>query len=129
MPVDYSLAVINSRLQVVVTAVDAGATNGNLRLLDSSGGVVSSFQLSRPSMVVSAGVAAFQGLSLIDPSATGGTAVAARVEDGDGNTIISGLVVNNNNSTADPADIIISPSNIIAAGQVVALTAATITGH
>lgn len=120
MPVDYSQAVINSRLNVVVSAVDANG-NGVLRLLDSGGSIVSSFQLSSPSMTVSAGVANFNGLSLIDPSAVGGTAVGARVEDGIGNVVISGLLVS--------ADIFLIPTNIIAAGQAVALTAASITGH
>ena len=127
MPVDYSLAVINSRLQVVVNAVDAGASSGFLRLLNSGGSVVSSFQLQKPSMTVAAGVASFNGLSLIDPAAVGGTAVGARVEDSAGNIVISGLVVNN---TASPVpDIVLTPTNIITAGQAVALTAATITGH
>lgn len=127
MPVDYSQTVINNRLQQVVNAVDAGPSNGFLRLLDSGNNVVSSFQLSKPSMAVSGGVATFNGLSLIDPAAGGGTAVLARVEDSTGTVVIRDLVVNN---TASPApDIIISPTNIIAAGQVVALTAATITGH
>jgi hypothetical protein len=126
VPVNYTQTVINNRLQQVVNAVDANG-NGFLRLLNGSNGLVSSFQLQRPSMSVAGGVATFNGLSLIDPVAVGGTAVGARVEDGIGNIVISGLVVNN---TASPApDIILSPSNIIAAGQAVALTAATITGH
>lgn len=127
MPVNYNQAVINNRLQQVVNAVDAGPSNGFLRLLNSFGGIVSSFQLSRPSMAVAGGIATFNGLSLIDPSAVGGTAVAARVEDSTGAVVISGLVVNN--SASPVPDIIVSPTNIIAAGQVVALTAATITGH
>lgn len=125
MPVDYTVAVINSRLTQVVNAVDANG-NGVLRLLNG-GSIVSSFQLARPSMTVSAGVATFNGLSLIDPSAVGGTATSARVEDGAGNVIITGLVVNN--TASPPPDIILTPTNVIAAGQVVALTAASITGH
>jgi hypothetical protein len=127
LPVDYNVTVINSRLQQVVNAVDAGASNGFLRLLSAGNSIVSSFQLSKPSMFIGNGVATFNGLSLIDPAAVGGTAVGARVEDSNGNVVISGLIVNN--STSAPPDIILSPSNIIATGQTVALTAATITGH
>ena len=126
MPVDYNVTVINNRLQQVVNAVDANG-NGVLRLLNSGNGIVSSFTLLVPSMSIAGGVATFNGLSLLDVSAVGGTAVAARVEDGVGNVVISGLVVNN--TASPPPDIILSPTNIIAAGQTVALSAATITGH
>jgi hypothetical protein len=126
VPVDYSQAVINNRLQQVVNAVDANG-HGVLRLLNSGNGIVSSFTLQVPSMTVAGGVATFNGLSLLDLGAVGGTAVAARVEDGVGNIVISGLVVNN--TASPPPDIILSPTNIIAAGQAVALSAATITGH
>lgn len=126
MSVNYNQTLINSRLQLVVNAVDAGPSNGFLRLLDGANNVVSSFQLSKPSMTVGGGVATFNGLSLIDPSAVGGTAVAARVEDSTGSIVISGLTVN---AQPLPPDIVVSPTATIGAGQVVALTAATITGH
>ncbi len=126
MSVNYTQALINSRLQLVVNAVDAGPSNGFLRLLDPTNNVVSSFQLSKPSMTVALGVATFNGLSLIDPSAVGGSPVAARVEDSTGNIVISGLTVN---QLPFPPDISLSPAGPILPGQVVALTAATITGH
>lgn len=126
MPVDYSVAVINNRLQQVVNAVDANG-NGVLRLLNSGNGIVSSFTLQVPSMSIAGGVATFNGLSLLDFSAVGGTAVGARIEDGVGNIVVSGLVVNN--TASPPPDIILTPTNTIAAGQAVALSAATITGH
>ncbi len=126
MSVNYNQTLINNRLQLVVNAVDAGPSNGFLRLLDGANNVVSSFQLSKPSMTVGGGVATFNGLSLIDPSAVGGTAVAARVEDSTGSIVISGLTVN---AQPLPPDIVVSPTATIGAGQVVALTAATITGH
>jgi hypothetical protein len=122
--VNYNQTLINSRLQLVVNAVDAGSSFGVLRLLDSGNNIVSSFTLQKPSMTVSAGVATLNGLSLLDQSAVGGTAVAARVEDSAGNIVISGLGVN----TASP-DISLSPTNVIVGGQAVALTQATITGH
>lgn len=126
MSVDYNLTVRNNRLTQVVNAIDAGASSGYIRLLDGAGGTISSFQLSRPCGVVSGGVLTFSGLSLIDPAATGSSyAVAARAEDSDGNIVISGLTV----GTGPTNDIIMNPTNFITAGQTVAITAATITGH
>lgn len=125
MSVDYATSVLTTRLQVVINAIDAGATNGWLRLLTSGGSVLSSLQLARPMGVASVGVLHFNGLSLIDPAAaTAGTAELARVEDGDGNVVISGLTVGGGGN-----DIVLTPTNVIAAGQTIAITAATITGN
>lgn len=125
--VDYTIAVLNSRLQSVVDAIDAGATNGWLRLTDVGGNALSSFQLARPMGVVANGILTFLGLALVDPAAASdGIASGARVEDGSGNVIISGLTVNDPSGTSD---IFLSPTNVIVAGQSVAITTATITGN
>lgn len=127
MSVDYNITVLTNRLQQVVNAIDAGATNGVMRLLNSGGTTLSSLSLARPCGVASGGVLTFSGMSLIDPAAAaGGAAARARVEDGDGNTVISGLTVGTVGSTSD---IVMSPSNVITAGQTVAITAASITGN
>jgi hypothetical protein len=127
LSVDYNTTVLTNRLQVVIDDIDDGATNGWLRLLDIGGNVLSSLQLARPMGIAANGVLTFLGLSLIDPAAAAdGTAARARVEDGDGNTIISGLTVGTVGSTSD---IVMSPTNFITAGQTVAITAATITGN
>jgi hypothetical protein len=124
LPVDYSNTILTSRLQVVANAIDAGGSNGFIRLL-SGGNVVSSFQLSRPCATVSNDLLAFNGLSLIDPSAAGsGTVTAARCEDSAGNVAIFGLTVGTGSTSFD---IIMTPTNNITAGQTVGLTAATIT--
>lgn len=126
MSVNYNVTVRTNRLQQVINAIDAGPSNGFLRLLDAGGNVLSSLQLSRPSAVASGAVLTFNGLSLIDPSAAqGGAATAARAEDSAGNIIISGLSVGTAGSTSD---ILLTP-DVIVAGQTVALTAATITGN
>lgn len=127
MPVDYNITVLTNRLQQVVNAIDAGATNGVIRLLNSGGTTLSSLSLARPCGVAAGGVLTFSGMSLIDPAAAAtDSAKLARVEDGDGNTIISGLTVGTVGSTSD---IVMSPTNFITAGQTVAITAATITGN
>ncbi len=95
MSVNYNITVRTNRLQQVINAIDAGASNGFMRLLDIGGNILSSFQLSRPSAIAANGIATFNGLSLIDPSAAGsGTAAGMRVEDGNGNVVISGLALN-----------------------------------
>ena len=121
MSVNYPISVLNNRLQQVVNAIDAGASNGFLKLIQLGGAVAASFQLSRPCGTITGGVLTFSGLSLIDPAATGGLVSGGLVTDGDGNTVISGLAIN--------ADIFLTPSATIAAGQTVAITAATITGN
>lgn len=127
MSVNYPTSLLTSRLQLVANAIDAGATNGVLRLLNSGGTTLSSLSLARPCGVAAGGVLTFSGMSLIDPAAAvTDSAKFAKVEDGDGNTIISGLTVGTVGSTTD---IVMSPSNFITAGQTVAITAATITGN
>ena len=127
MSVNYNVSVLSNRLQQVVNAIDAGPSNGFMRLLDGGGNVLSSLQLARPSATVFNGVATFNGMSLIDPSAAASGSVAgARVEDSAGTVVISGLTAT---AVGSVADIIFSPSNVIAAGQTVAITAATITGN
>ena len=126
MPVDYSVPTIQGRLQVVLNGIDAGATNGALYLLAGSGTVLSALSLARPCGVISGTQLIFSGMSLIDPAAAASDfATAARVDDGDGNTIFSGLTV----SAGSTSDIVMSPTNFITAGQTVAITTATITGH
>lgn len=123
MPVNYSASVINSRLQVVLSAIDAGGA-GTLNLLNSSGGTLVSFTLANPAGTISSGVLTFSGLSLIASVAQSGTATGANIEDASSNIVVSGLTVN----SATP-DIILSPTSAMVAGQTVAIIQATITGN
>lgn len=129
MSVDYTTTILTQRLQVVINAIDGGTSNGYMRLLDSGGNILSSLQLSRPMGVAANGVLTFNGLSLIDPAAAaGGYATAARLENGDGTFEVRGLTA----GAASPGanyDILLTPSNLLVAGQTVAVTAATITGN
>lgn len=123
----YPQSIINPRLQLVASAIDAGGGNGVLRLLDSASNILSSLQLARPAATVGAGVLVFNGMALVDPAAAAtGTATAARVEDSIGNIVISGLTVGN--APSGPWDITF-PTNAIVAGQTIAITQAQITGH
>lgn len=126
MSVVYTIPVINTRLQDVVNAIDAGPAAGVLRLLNSGGSTLSSLALAKPSGSVSGGILSFLGLSLVDPAAAAsGLATAARIEDSTGTTIISGLTV----GTSSAFDIVLSPSAAIVAGNTIAITQGTITGH
>ena len=126
MSVNYPVPIKTSRLQIVATALDAGGGNGVLRLLSLGGNILSSLPLARPAATVANGLLSFNGLALIDPAAVGGgSAVGARCEDSTGSIVISGLTVN----VGVTPDIFLTPTNFIAAGQTVAITAATIVGN
>lgn len=126
MSVVYNVNVRTSRLQQVINAIDAGSSFGVLRLLDAGSAVLSSITLVKPCAAAAAGVATFLGVPLSDLLAAGsGVAVAARCEDSAGVTVISGLTV----AASSTADIFLSPTAGIIAGQTVTITSATITGN
>lgn len=123
----YEIPLISNRLTDVVNAIDGGGAPGICRLLDAGSAILSSPRLSRPCGSVAGSLLTFSGMPWIDAAATGsGPAVAARIEDSTGTTIVSGLTVGTG-STA--YDIVISPSNVLVAGQTVEITLATITGR
>lgn len=125
MSVNYNVNVINSRLTDVATAIDAGGAPGALRFFDG-GTLLSTITLVRPCATVAAGVLTFLGGTLSDPSATAsGTASSATISDSVGTVVISGLTV----STSTSADITLTPTAAILAGQTIALTGAQIVGH
>jgi hypothetical protein len=126
MTVQYSSIAIDDRLQGVVTAIDDSG-NGVLRLL-AGGTIVSSITFPIPCGTVSGTVLTFTG-NLIDASAAHtGFATAARIEDGAGNVMISGLTVGIPGSSAD---IILSNglnSTLVTAGQTVSFVSGQIQG-
>lgn len=121
MPVIYPIPVLNNRLQQVVNAIDAGVSNGFLKLIQLGGAVVATFQLARPCGTIAGGVLTFSGLALVDPSAAGGLVSGGIVTDSNGNVVISGLALN--------AEIFLNPTPNINPGQTVSITSATITGN
>ena len=127
MTVQYSISAINARLEGVVDTIDAGATNGNFKLL-SGGTIVSTISLARPCGTVGSGILTFSGTLLDDSADATATVDAATIEDGDGVVVISGLSVG---IPLSGADVIISNglnSTVVSSGQVVALLSAQITG-
>lgn len=130
MSVNYPVSLLTSRLQLVANAIDAGPSSGFMQLLDSGNGVLSTMQLAKPAATVANGLLSFNGLALVDPAATGsGFATRARFTDSVGTIVISGLVVGTAAPGSTSQDIFMSPTNLIAAGQTIAVTAATIQGN
>lgn len=126
MSVNYNITVRNNRLQQALNAIDAGTGHGVLRLLDPGGVILSSLALAKPCAAIAGGLMNFLGLSLIDPAAAAsGLATRARIEDSTGTVVIDGLTV----STSTGADIILAPTNAIAAGQTIAIQSGTIQGN
>ena len=126
MSVIYSQIAITDRLAGVITAIDAGAGNGQLILLANST-VIVTITMNKPSGTASGGVLTFSTPLSAAASGTGSVTTAV-IEDSNGNLIVSGLTAG---IPGSGADIIISNglnSTLIQSGQVVELLAAQITG-
>lgn len=126
MTVEYTLALRNSRLTLVQQAIDAAGTHGWLRLTDGGVNVLSNVPLSPPPCgTIANAVLTFRGIPLLDTStALSGTAVQAIIYDGNNNVVVSQLSVG---PPGQPADIVLSPTNVIQGGQILSITAASIT--
>ena len=123
MPVNYSTAAKNARLNAVVAQIDAGAGAGKLKIRDSSNVVLATLTLADPCGTVSAGVLTFDfDPDISDTSAdASGTAANAIITDDADTTVISGLTVGTSGTN------VVLDSVNITAGQTVTITAGTIT--
>jgi hypothetical protein len=123
MPVNYSTAAKNARLNAVVAQIDAGAGAGKLKIRDSSNVVLATLTLADPCGTVSAGVLTFDfDPDISDTSAdASGTAANAIITDDADTTVISGLTVGTSGTN------VVLDSVSITAGQTVTITAGTIT--
>lgn len=127
MPVIYSTAVKTDRMQAVADAIDEGTGAGTIEVGTASmAAVLAIFQLPEPCGTVSGDTLTFDmdpdlETTGEDAASTGTNAVEARIKNGDGTVVVSGLSV----GTSD-ADIILDSVNI-ADGQTAKLTAGTIT--
>lgn len=128
MAVAYSTIAINFRLEGVVAAIDSGASNGVLQLLDVDGTtVLVSIIMLVPSGTASGGVLTFSGA----PGGTvaiAGNATTGRIENSDGVIMISNLTVG---APLSSANIIIANglnSTALSVGQNVMLVSGQIVG-
>jgi hypothetical protein len=123
--VEYSVTLKDARLTQVQVAIDSASTHGWLRLLDVFSNVLSNIPLAIPSASAAGGVLTFLGTPLVDPSAAlSGTALSGTISDGNNNLLVTGLTVG---LAGSGADIVLTPTASIIAGQAIAITNATIT--
>ena len=129
MAVTYSTAAKTARMNAVITQIDAGASTSTIEIGTASmAAVLAIFTLADPCGTAASGVLTFDfdpDLSTTGETAAGAgtTAVEARIKDGDGTVVISGLTVGAASSGED-----IELSNVsIADGQTVTLATGTIT--
>lgn len=123
MAVTYSTATKTARMQAVADQIDAGSGPGKLKIGTAGmATVLATIVLTDPCGSVSGAVLTLDfDPDISDPADNAGVAAAAIVTDSDDVTVISGLTVGTSG-----ADLIVDNTNI-AVGQVVTITAGTIT--
>lgn len=124
MAVTYTTAVKTARMTAVVNQIDASATAGTLEIgTTAMASVLATFTLADPCGTVASGVLTLDfDPDISDISAdNSGTAVEARIKNGDGTSVITGLTVGTSGT-----DIVLD-NNVINAGQTVTLTTGSIT--
>jgi len=126
MSIVYNTNVINNRLQQVINAIDAGSGNGILNIGGSSNlsPILVAITLSKPCATISSGVLTFSGLTLSAVAGLTGTAASANITDSTGTVVASGLTV----GVSSSFDVQVSQTSFVG-GDVISLTAATITGN
>jgi hypothetical protein len=120
----YSAALKTARMQAVANAIDAGAGAGTIEIGTAGfAAVLAVLPMVEPCGTVSGDVLTFDfDPDISDSSADAtGTAAVARIKDGGGNIVVSGLTV----GTAG-TDIILT-TTAINAGQIVTLTTGSLT--
>lgn len=124
MAVTYSTAAKTARLNAVISQIDAGASTSTIEIGTTGFGLVLAvFDLPDPCGSVTDDVLTFDmDPDLVDSSANNsGTAAEARIKDGDGTVVISGLTVSTSGANVN------LDSVSITSGQTVTLTSGTIT--
>ena len=123
MAVNYGAALKTTRMQAVVTAIDAGPAAGYIEICSAAyAAVLATITLQDPSGTVAGDTLTFDNTpGMTDTSAdASGTAAIARIKDSTGTVVVQGLTVGTSG-----ADINLNSVNITA-GQTVTLTSGTI---
>ncbi len=127
MALIYSSSIVDARLQVVLTAIDGGSSNGIITLLDG-GTTVSTLTLAKPSGSISGGVLTFF-TPLTDAAADAtGSVTTGTITDSAGNVVAYNLSAGVTGSGADITLFNGLNSTLITVGQTVQILAAQITG-
>lgn len=125
MAVTYAASLKNTRMAAVRDAIDAAATAGTLEIGTAGmAAILATITLADPASTVTADVLTLAGVPVSDTSADNtGTAAEARIKDGDGNAVVTGLTVT---ATGGGGDIELDNLSI-EAGQEVKINSGTIT--
>jgi len=124
MAVSYVAALQTTRMNAVVSAIDVNASPATLEIGTAAmAATLVVITLGDPSFAVAGtpAVATMQGVPKSGTASGSGTAAAARIKDGGGNVIVSGLTVG-----VGTGDIQLN-STSISNGQTVTISAGTIT--
>jgi hypothetical protein len=122
MAISYAAALQTTRMNAVVTAIDVNASPATMEIGTAAmAAVLVIITLADPSFTVSGAVATMAGAPKSGTATGTGTAAAARIKDGGGNIIVSGLTVG-----TSATDVILA-STAIATSQTVTITSGSIT--
>lgn len=120
MPVTYNATLKSARMGEVISAIDANASPGQLVITDGTN-VLVRIILADPSFTETGGVITMAGVPRSGDAIATGTASAARIEDGGGTSVVSGLTVATTGAEVNLNSVAIS------SGQTVTLNSGTIT--
>ena len=122
MSVVYSAAIKNTRMQDVLTAIDANASPATMEIGTAGmGAVLVIVTLADPSFSLAADVLTLAGVPKSGTATGAGTAAEARIKDGGGTVCVSGLTVGTSGTN------IIASSVGIAINDVFQIDSGTIT--
>jgi hypothetical protein len=122
MAVNYIMSLKTTRMQAVVTALDAGAGNASLEICTAGfAAVLAALSLSKPSFTVAADTITMAGAPKSAVAGATGNAAVARLKAGDGTTV----VVNNLTVGTQASDINLINTSITS-GQMVTVQSGTI---
>lgn len=123
MSVSYNAALQTTRMAAVIAAIDINASPAYLEICSAAyAATLATITLADPSFTVSGGVITMAGVPKSDTDAdNSGTAAVARIKDGGGNIIVSGLTVGVGSGEIQMNSVTITQH------QTVTITAGTIT--
>lgn len=126
MSVVYSQTLKHTRMNSVLSALDAVTAAPTIQIADSTGftnatDILVTITFAAVSATVASDVLTFASLPVSNTAAFTGTATQARILDGSGNVVISGLTVGTSGTN------IVLNTTSITAGQLVRIDTGTIT--
>jgi hypothetical protein len=123
MTVSYIASLKTTRMVAVINAIDANASPGSIEIGTAGmAAVLCTIPLAKPSFSENGGVITMLGTPVSANGSATDTAAAARIKDGGGNMVVTGLTV----GASQGFDIVLT-STAITSGQPVTLNSMTIT--